>query len=115
MPLLKIQTNTNISTAQKDALLERGAQLVVDELNKPLDYVQVIVEGSQHIAFAGSIDKAAFVELRSLGLPEGTPAALSAAIAKLLEDVLDISPKRLFVNFFDLEHANWGWNGGTFG
>ena len=115
MPLLKIQTNTEVSTAQKDALLERGTQLVVDELNKPMDYVQVIVEGHQHIAFAGSIDNSAFVELRSLGLPEGTPTALSTAIAELLEDVLDIPPKRVFINFFDMDHSMWGWNGGTFG
>ena len=53
--------------------------------------------------------------LRSLGLPEGTTAALSEAISQLLEDVLDISPKRVFINFFDLEHSKWGWNGGTFG
>jgi len=115
MPLLKIQTNTQVNTDQKDMLLERGTQVVVDELNKPMDYVQVIVEGQQHIAFAGTIDKAAFVELRSLGLPEGTPQALSEAISKLLEEVLDIPPNRVFINFFDLEHSKWGWNGGTFG
>ena len=115
MPLLKIQTNTDISESQSAALLERGTQLVVDELAKPRDYVQVVVQGSQSIAFGGTTESSAFVELRSLGLPDETPKALSAAICALLSDELNIPSTRTFINFFDIERANWGWNSKTFG
>jgi len=115
MPLLKIQTNTDLSDAQNTALLDRGTQIVVEELRKPLDYVQVIVEGNQSIAFGGSKEPSAFVELRSLGLPGDTPKALSAAICALLETELGISPTRVFINFFDIERSHWGWNSETFG
>lgn len=115
MPWLKIQTNTDISDAQSATLLDCGTQIVVNELNKPLGYVQVIVEGNQAIAFGGNQEPSAFVELRSLGLPGDTPTALSAAICALLEKELHITPKRVFINFFDIERSNWGWNSKTFG
>jgi len=115
MPCLKIQTNTDISDAQSAILLDRGTQIVVNELNKPLDYIQVIVEGNQAIAFGGNQEPSAFVELRSLGLPGDTPTALSAAICALLQEALNIAPARVFINFFDIEHSNWGWNSKTFG
>ena len=115
MPLLKIQTNTDISDSQNASLLERGTRIIVDVLEKPLGYVQVLAEGKQAIAFGGSSDPSAFVELRSLGLPEGAPRKLSAAICALLEEELGISSKRVFINFFDMERADWGWDSGTFG
>ena len=114
MPLLKIQTNVAVPADKVDALLSQGTDLIVNEMNKPREYVQVVVEPEVAIAFAGSREASAFVELRSLGLPEDTARLLSKKICGLLEAELAIPPARVFINFFDLSRPMWGWDGKTF-
>ena len=115
MPLLRIQTNVAVSTDKADALLSQGTDLIVNVMNKPREYVQVVLGPEVAIAFAGSREASAFVELRSLGLPEDTAKLLSEKICDLLEVELAIPPARVFINFFDFPSPMWGWNGKTFG
>ena len=77
MPLLKIQPTAAVPADQLETLLSQGTDLVVNEMNKPREYVQVVVEPEVDIAFAGTRDASAVVELRSLGLPEETAKILS--------------------------------------
>ena len=114
MPLLKIQTNAAVPAGKAEALLSQGTDLVVNEMNKPREYVQVVVEADMAMAFAGTGEQAAFVELRSLGLEEAQARALSEKICGLLEAQLAIAPTRVFINFFDIPRPLWGWNGRTF-
>ena len=114
MPLLRIQTNVAVPEDKADALLSQGTDLIVNEMNKPREYVQVVVESEAVIAFAGTRDASAFVELRSLGLPEETAKILSEKICALLEAELAVSPARVFINFFDFPRPMWGWGGKTF-
>ena len=114
MPLLKIQTNAAVPADQLEALLSQGTDLVVNEMNKPRDYVQVVVEPDVSMAFAGTGEPAAFVELRSLGLEEAQAKELSEKLCTLLETGLGIPPARVFINFFDIPRPLWGWNGRTF-
>ena len=114
MPLLKIQINTAVPVAKAEALLSQGTDLIVNEMNKPREYVQVVVEPEAAIAFAGTRDASAFVELRSLGLPEDTAGLISEKICGLLEAQLAIPSARVFINFFDFPRPMWGWNGKTF-
>jgi len=53
--------------------------------------------------------------LASLGAinPE-TNTATSAAIAAILEEELGVAKDRYYINFFDSERSNMGYNGGTF-
>ena len=44
MPLLRIQTNVAVPADKADALLSQGTDLIVNEMNKPGEYVQVVVE-----------------------------------------------------------------------
>ena len=44
MPLLKIQTNAAVLADQLETLLSQGTDLVVNEMNKPRDYVKLLVE-----------------------------------------------------------------------
>ena len=115
MPLLRIQTNVAVSADKADALLSQGTDLIVNVMNKPREYVQVVLGPEVAIAFAGSREASAFVELRSLGLPEDTAKLLSEKICDLLEVELAIPPVRVFINFFDFPRPMWGWNGKTFG
>ena len=115
MPLLKIQVNTTVPEEKAEALLSQGTDLIVNEMNKPREYVQVVLESEVAIAFAGSREKSAFVELRSLDLSEDTAKQLSEKICSLLEAELAIPSARVFINFFDFPRPMWGWDGKTFG
>jgi phenylpyruvate tautomerase PptA (4-oxalocrotonate tautomerase family) len=114
MPLLRIQTNAALEANQRPRLLRDLSGLVAKELEKPLGYVQVLVEPDCALAFAGTTEPTAFVELRSLGLPSNKPKVMSAALSRILKDQLGIPPSRVFLNFFDMPRQHWGWNGTTF-
>jgi len=64
--------------------------------------------------FAGSDAPAAFLELKSIGLPTGRTRKLSEALSKLLHDHLGIPSDRVYVTFHDLAAENWGWKGDVF-
>lgn len=65
---------------------------------------------------SGKGGEAAFVDIRSIGgLSGDVNRTLSQQICKLLNDSLRIAPDRIYLNFIDIEAANWGWNGSTFG
>lgn len=110
MPLLRIQTNVE----KPGELLQRGTELVARELNKPVEYIQVIVQTAVKQSFAGTEEPNAFVELRSLGLSADQAKSLSRSLAELLKRELHLRPERVFVNFTDFDRKMWGWNGSTF-
>ena len=115
MPFIKITTNQEISPEQQKAMFQDLTQLMVEELAKPKEYVQVQLASQGKIMFAGSEEPNAFVELRSLGFPEEKAKAVSKGICGLLEKNLNVPPERVFINFFDISRAMWGWKGSTFG
>ncbi len=53
--------------------------------------------------------------LSSLGsIDPDTNKATSAAVAEILEAELGVPAGRYYINFFDSERSNMGYNGGTF-
>lgn len=115
MPLIRIETNQDIPDPVQHSILNRMTELVIKQLDKPREYVQITLVPKCAMAFGGSSEPAAFVELRSLGLPDSKPKAISAEVCSILQDQLGVSPKRIFINFFDMPRAHWGWNSDTFG
>ena len=90
MPLMCLHTNQSVSEEARAALLEALTEVVVSALNKPKDYVQILVVPEATMAFAGTGEPTAFVELRSLGLPPeklGIIRAWVAILDKLLSDL----------------------------
>lgn len=114
MPLLKIHTNVTVDADGQRGLLAEASSCVAGALGKPEQYVMVVVEAGQAVMFAASDEPAAFVELRSIGLPQARTPELSKALCGLLEECLGIPPDRVFINFADVPRALWGWNNGTF-
>jgi len=114
MPLLKIQTNQTIDAERQKALISKASREVADMLGKPERYVMVSLEHNPAMLFGGSDDPLAYLELKSIGLPESKTAALSAALAGLLNSELGLSADRVYIEFADAPRAMWGWNGGTF-
>jgi len=114
MPYLKIQSNMAIDKDDATSLLAEASKLVARELGKPENYVMVALEPPQPMLFAGSDAPLAYLELKSIGLPESKTASLSAALCTLVENKTGIPAKRIYIEFADAPRAMWGWDGGTF-
>lgn len=114
MPYLKIQTNQAIDAAAGKSLLARASQLVAGELGKPESYVMVALADNTPMLFAGDDAPLAYLELKSIGLPESKTAALSAALCSLMEDGIGVARDRVYIEFADAPRAMWGWNSTTF-
>ena len=114
MPYVKIQTNTPIASEAKQPLLSKISRQVADALNKPERYVMVALAGNASMVFSGSGDPAAYIELKSIGLPDTQTQHLSQMMCTLLHDELSIEPERIYIEFTDIPRKFWGWNGSTF-
>ena len=114
MPLLKIQTNQLIDSDRQKTLINRASQELASILGKPERYVMVSIEHNPAMLFGGSDAPLAYLELKSIGLPESKTTDFSRALANLLNDELALPADRIYIEFSDAPRAMWGWNGGTF-
>lgn len=114
MPTLKIQSNANLDEAGWDALISDASQRVAELLGKPETYVMVIAEPAPLMSFAGSQAPTAYLELKSLGLPEDRTKDFSAALAGLVGEHLGVPPSRVYIEFASPPRHLFGFNGGTF-
>ncbi|MEM9445313.1 MAG: phenylpyruvate tautomerase MIF-related protein [Verrucomicrobiota bacterium] len=114
MPYLAIHTNTDIPAAKHDTLLREASKQASESLGKPEQYVMVSLYPNESLNFAGNADPAAYIELKSIGLPESRALDLSASLCSFCEAHLGISPSRIYIEFSDAPRAMWGWNGKTF-
>lgn len=113
MPLLKIQTNFDLDASQQQTLLAQASQRVAEALGKPERYVMVAMQPQAPMLFAGTDDPLAYLELKSIGLPETKTAELSAMLCNLMAG-FNIPADRVYIEFADAPRKMWGWNGGTF-
>ena len=88
--------------------------MVAEQLGKPERYVMTSVETNTAMQFAGSDEPLAYLELKSIGLPESITAGTSKALCDLVSAQTGISPERIYIEFTDAPRKMWGWNGGTF-
>lgn len=114
MPYLKIQVNRELVPEKCKQLLTLVSQRTAKELSKPEAYVMVEIGSNAAMIFAGTDGPAAYVELKSIGLPPVLVRPLSKMLCGLLEEQLDIPPARIYIEFTDAKGSYWGWNGGTF-
>ena len=114
MPYLKLQTNQELSKDRKQDLLEDIVSLVSKELEKPKKYVMALIEESQMMIFGSSYEPTAYVEFRSINLPEKRTQALSKSITHFIKSHLDIDASRIFIQFVNSERHMWGFNASTF-
>ncbi|HLA75096.1 MAG TPA: phenylpyruvate tautomerase MIF-related protein [Gammaproteobacteria bacterium] len=114
MPYLKIQTNQPIAANAAQALLAQASRLVAKQLGKPESYVMVALVPPAPMLFAGSDKPLAYLELKSVGLPQAKTAECSKVLSELLEKELGIAQDRVYIEFANATGPMWGWNGGTF-
>ena len=114
MPYLKIQSNREISKEKTQQLLTLASQKLAKELSKPESYVMVEMTTNTSMLFAGTDAPAAYVELKSIGLPSALLTSLSKSIGRLLNEQLGVEPNRVYIEFSDIKGSCWGWNESTF-
>lgn len=112
MPLLIIKTNCNIN--DKISIATDASKQVAKILAKPESYVMVNIEDKQTLVFAGNDQPAAYLELKSLGLPESQTAEISSSLCSFLNENLGIDSARIYIEFSNAERHMWGWKDGTF-
>jgi len=115
MPLLRIQTNITIEAAAEQAILKQLSATVAHQLGKPEGYVMVMLEGGKAMFFAANDAPTAYLELKSLGLPQETTPSLSAALCEAISQQLSIPADRIYIEFSSPPRHMWGWNHTTFG
>ena len=69
MPYLSITTNASLSPDSEAALAAASSKSLAAGLGKPEAYVMVSVHSVRTLRFAGSDEPAAFLDLKSIGLP----------------------------------------------
>jgi phenylpyruvate tautomerase PptA (4-oxalocrotonate tautomerase family) len=114
MPLLKIQTNRPIEADTGNNLVRKASQQVASLLGKPERYVMVSLEENPAMLFGGNDDPLAYLELKSIGLPETRTGELSQALSALMTTELGLSTGRVYIEFTNVPRTMWGWNGATF-
>jgi len=114
MPYLKLETNQTLSPESCQQLLKNLSQSVAQILGKPEDYVMIGIEASKPMFFAGNSQPTAFIELKSLGLPEAQTTSFSKALCEHIEAQMGIKADRIYIEFSGPARHMWGWNGKTF-
>lgn len=112
MPLLKISTNIRIDDST--ALAKDASRIIAGMLGKPESYVMVVIDADASLVFGGSDDAAALLTLKSLGLDELKTADYSNHLCGFIQNKLDISPSRIYIEFSSPDRHMWGWDSKTF-
>ncbi len=115
MPYFSIQTNHPMDTSSTADLAKKASAFAAALLEKPEAYVMTAVKSATAMTFAGSDAPAAFVEVKSIGLPQDRCSAFAASISAFIRSALGIEQDRVFIDFTDLPRSHFAWNGKTFG
>jgi len=114
MPYFCIDTNQTQNIASTRVLMKKASAFIAELLGKPESYVMVSIKPETPLTFAGTDDPAAFVRLKSIGLPRDRCTELSEKICGFIYQELGVPINRIFIDFKDLEGSLFGWNGKTF-
>ena len=115
MPYLSIQTNVGIEEDAQKRLLTEASKIVATALNKPEKYVMVAWTPAPKMTFDSDPNGAAFLEVRSIGIPETSRQKLPGALAKCMSDHLGIAADRVFLVMMDVPGKYWAEGEQTFG
>lgn len=112
-PSLFVTTNVALGD-KKAAFMQAASKAVAKCLSKPESYVAVCVQDSQDLIWGGSEAPCALCKVISLGsINLENNRALTQEVSALLAE-FDVPQNRIYVNFFDMERQNVGYNGATF-
>ena len=114
MPYVRIETNKEVDHTAAQQTLKRTSEFVANLLGKPDKWVMVSVIHRIPMMFGGGAEPVAYVEIKSIGLPENKCPEFSEALCDFIESELDVAPDRTYIDFYDIDRKMFGWNRGTF-
>jgi len=114
MPLLALHTSVPVPADGREELLKILSKITAETIGKPETYVMVTLrEGA--VMLGGEEINGAFVDVRSIGgLGPDVNARISEQVCLLLLDKLQIPQERVYLNFSEVAHTDWGHDGRTF-
>jgi phenylpyruvate tautomerase PptA (4-oxalocrotonate tautomerase family) len=112
MPVLTITTNSHVDSSKET--LKKLSLCVAEMLGKAENYVMVQIQHQSQILFAGNDEPLAYVELKSIALPQEHTSELSSTLCSLISNEFNIPQNRIYIEFSDLQRHLFGWNGKTF-
>ena len=115
MPYFSIQTSKSLEASVAADLTKKTSAFAAELLGKSEAYVMIALKSGTVMTFAGSYEPAAFIEVKSIGLPEVQCGAFATKISAFIHEELGIEPDRVFIDFTDLPRTRFAWNGKTFG
>jgi len=68
----------------------------------------------QDMSFGGTTAPCAYLELKSINLPEAEAPKLSRSLCSILQQELRVAPQRVYIEFKNLTGRLFGWNNDTF-
>ena len=117
MPLIKVQTSAalNDPAAQVQGLLKTLSAKLAAHLGKPEAYVMTCLEPNHTMTFGGTIEPVCYIEIKNIGtMTPNQTKAMSQDFCTIIEQVLGVPPKRIYLEFTNATGSLWGWNGSTF-
>ncbi|WP_027186071.1 phenylpyruvate tautomerase MIF-related protein [Desulfovibrio inopinatus] len=115
MPLCRIETNVTFDEHVKTDLCAKLSQTLATLTGKSENYVMTLIVDNVAMSFAGSLEPAASVECKSIGLAETQCTQFCSALCAFIDQEMGVSPDRTYIEFTDLNRRFFGWNGSTFG
>ncbi len=97
-----------------DSLVESASSLVSNTLGKSENYVMVRFSHNDHMLFSGNDQPLAYLQLKSIGLPQEATGELSRVLCELMESELKVPKNRTYIEFVDVPRKMWGYDGRTF-
>jgi len=114
MPCLIIKTNQAMNEQEKNNFCLSVSAITAELLGKPESYVMTLLEASMTMTMSGTTEPAAYVELKSINLPENETSTLSGNLCQHIGDSLKIDSNRIYIEFSNAQRHLWGWDGRTF-
>ena len=94
MPILRIETNQDLTTEQKQQLLEKSTEMLCRVLDKPKTFMMVYIDAGCCMMFDGNPDPLALVQVRVFAFPEEAVPGIIADITEFIQRELSVAPAR---------------------
>ncbi len=114
MPYVKIETNQPTDEKADQELSKKTSAFIAGLLGKQEQWVMAAVRQGMPIAFDGTSDPAAYVELKSISLGQEDCPGLCQKIGDFIRQEFSVPPDRIYIEFTTINGAMFGWNGKTF-
>ncbi len=114
MPCIIIRTNQSLTKDKQLECCRSISAKTAGILAKPESYVMSLLEAQVSMTMSGTTEPAAYIELKSINLPEDKTSELSSELCQQISKLLEINPNRIYIEFSNAQRHLWGWDGRTF-